>query len=276
VGECYANSSIIASYARADALDSFFEFGLSRAVFEALRLESPGILKLTLEKLRTEYRGRQTWSSFLANHDQDRTLNQLNGDGSLARLAAQLEFVLPGTAFIYCGEEIGMSGAKPDPELRTPMQWSGVAPAAGFSKGGTAPWHAINADYPTVNVERESADPSSLLSLYKRLIRLHATTPALRHGIEIPVTVSSDRVFASLRQEGADWVLVLANFGTDPVKSLTVDAPRSPLEPGLIVEEELQGTAVDQPQVGAEGRLGAWVPVAELASHHVYVLHAKR
>jgi len=276
VGECYASSSIIASYARDDALDSFFEFGLSRAVFEALRLETPGILKLTLEKLRTEYKGRQAWSSFLANHDQDRTLTQFNGDGSLARLAAQLEFVLPGTAFIYYGEEIGMSGAKPDPDLRTPMQWSGVAPAAGFSKGAIAPWHAVNADYPTVNVERESIDPASLLSLYKRLIRLRATTPALRHGVEIPVTVSSDRVFATLRQEGADWVLVLANFGTEPIKGVVVEAPQSPFESGTVVEEEVQGVPVVQPRPGVRGRLEGWVPIAELASRRVYILHINR
>jgi glycosidase len=276
VGECYANSSIIASYAREDALDSFFEFGLSRAVFEALRFEQPGILKQTLAKLRDEYAGRQTWSSFLANHDQDRTLTQFNGDVSLARLAAQLEFVIPGTPFIYYGEEIGMKGGKPDPDLRTPMQWNGVAPTAGFSTGDVAPWHAVNPDYPTVNVERESADPASLLSLYKRLVRLHATTPALRRGIEIPVTASADRVFASLRQEGSDCVLILANLGTEPVNNLVVDASASPFAAGVVLEEELQGAVVSQPQVGPKGRLSAWVPLAELAPRSVYVLHAKR
>ena len=276
VGECYANSSIIASYAREDALDSFFEFGLSRAVFEALRYEQPGILKQALAKLRDEYLGRQTWSSFLANHDQDRTLSQLNGDVSLARLAAQLEFVIPGTPFIYYGEEIGMKGAKPDPDLRTPMQWNDATPTAGFSSGKTPPWHAINPDYPTVNVAHESADPASMLSLYKRLIRLHATTPALRHGIEIPVTASSDRVFASLRQSGSDWVLILANLGTEPVKNLTVEAPASPLTTGIAVEEELQNSTVSPPQIGPLGRLAGWVPLAELAPHCVYVLHVKR
>jgi len=276
VGECYADSKIIASYARVDALDSFFEFGLSRALFESLRFEQPGILKQALARLGDEYQGRQTWSSFLANHDQDRTLSQLDGDLSRARLAAQLEFVIPGTPFIYYGEEIGMKGSKPDPEIRTPMQWNGSAPTAGFSSGGTPPWHAVNPDFLTVNVERESADPASLLSLYKRLLRLHAITPALRHGIEIPVTVSSDRVFVSLRQESSDWVLVLANFGTESVKNPTVEASISPLVSGTVIQEELQGVGVTQPQVGLKGRLHNWTPLSELAPRTVYVLHAKR
>jgi glycosidase len=276
VGECYADSKIIASYARAGALDSFFEFGLSRALFEALRCEQPGILKQTLAKLQGEYGGHQDWSSFLANHDQERTVSQLNGDMSLARLAAQLEFVLPGTPFIYYGEEIGMKGGKPDPDIRTPMQWNGSTPAAGFSTGDVLPWHAVNPDFATINVERESADPTSLLSLYKRLVRLHASTPALRHGIEIPVTVSSDRIFASLRQEGAEWVLVLANLGTLPVKNLRVEAPASPISAGVVVQEELQGVSVSQPQVGTKGQLNGWMPLIELAPRNVYVLHAKR
>ncbi|MBK9991621.1 MAG: DUF3459 domain-containing protein [Verrucomicrobia bacterium] len=276
VGECYADTKIIAAYAKADALDSFFEFGFSRAIFETLRFEQPGILTKELVRLHDAYRGQQDWSSFLANHDQDRTLTQLGGDRSLARLAAQLLFVLPGISFIYYGEEIGMRGGKPDPEIRTPMQWTGVAPAAGFAHGSTPPWHALNPDFPTINVERESTDTASLLSLYRRLIRLRATTPALRHGIEIPVTVSSDRVFASLRQTGSDWVLVLANLGTQPVKNMTVAAPKSPIAAHDVLEEKLQAVAVRQPTVGPDGRLEPWSPLAELAPRTVYVLHTKR
>lgn len=276
VGECYAESSIIADYARANALDSFFEFGLSRAIFETVHFEQPGILTQTLAQLRDEYVGHQTWSSFLANHDQERTVTQLDGMVSLARLAAELEFVLPGTPFIYYGEEIGMSGSKPDPDLRTPMLWNGTALTAGFSRSGVSPWHAINSDYPMVNVESESMDPSSLLTLYKRLVRLHAKTPALRRGIDLPVTVSSDRVFASLRREGPDWVLVLANLGAEPIKGLIVTALASPVETAVVIREELQGAAVTQPQVGRAGRLDNWIPIAELAPRSVYVLLAKR
>ena len=54
------------------------------------------------------------------------------------------------------------------------MQWTG-APGAGFSPA--PPWHAVNADFPQLNVARESSADSSLLSLYRRLIRLHAESP---------------------------------------------------------------------------------------------------
>jgi glycosidase len=155
------------------------------------------------------------------------------------------------------------------------MHWSGAGPVAGFSNGGAIPWHAVNPDYPAINVERENTDPASLLSLYKRLVRLRATIPALRHGVELPVTVSSDRVFASLRKDGDSWVLILANLGTEPIRNLLVEAQASLFVEGYALREELQGVSVRQPQTGAGGRLSAWTPIAELAPRSVYVLHKK-
>lgn len=281
VGECYADSRTIAGYAKQQAQDSLFEFGLSRAILESIRLEHPAVLKQTLAKLAKAYDGRQDWCSFITNHDQIRTLTQLDGKPELARLAAQLLFTLPGTPFMYYGEEIGMKGDKPDPDLRTPMQWTGKAPHAGFSAAAKQLWHPLNKDFKEVNVEAQDKVPGSMLTLYRHLVRLNATNPALRHGNELPVAASDDHVFASLRLNGDEWVLVLANLGAKPVKGLRLSAANSPLTAAKAgqLEEVLQGNGKGaplplavSPKLGAQGAFEAWTPLAELAPHSVYVI----
>ena len=59
-------------------------------------------------------------------------------------MAAALLLTGPGVPFIYYGEEIGMTGAKPDERIRTPMRWDASAPAAGFSTH--APWEPLSGD----------------------------------------------------------------------------------------------------------------------------------
>src|SRR5258708_32122194 len=116
------------------------------------------------------------YSTFLRNHDQTRTMTTLGGDIARAKMAAKLLLTLPGLPFIYYGEEIGMTGDKPDERLRTPMQWSGSA-NAGFTKG--APWETPQADWATTNVAAEENDPNSLLTLTRQLIHLRESSAAL-------------------------------------------------------------------------------------------------
>jgi alpha-amylase len=213
VGEVWADTEQAASYVSAGSVDTDFEFDLAKSFIEAASFSSPSLVTRRLERTRAAY-GTLPWATFLANHDQERTLSQLGGDRAKAALAAALQFTAPGIPFIYYGEEIGMSGKKPDPDLRTPLQWSD-APQAGFTTG--TPWHALNSDYPKVNIAAESADPDSLLSLYRRLVRLRATSPALRSGTPVAGFAFDGRgLYADLRESPSDIVLVLANTSERP------------------------------------------------------------
>ena len=69
------------------------------------------------------------------------------------------------------------------------MQWD-ASPAAGFSDG--LPWLPVATDYPQINVAVERQDPSSILSLYRRLIALRRASPALTHGAYRAVAVDED------------------------------------------------------------------------------------
>ncbi|MBW3629540.1 MAG: DUF3459 domain-containing protein [Gemmatimonadetes bacterium] len=165
----------------------------------------------------------------LGNHDNHRIATRVGT--AQARVAAMLLLTLRGTPTLYYGDEIGMrdvdipperiqdpfeknvpgKGLGRDPE-RTPMQWDGSA-GAGFSTA--EPWLPLSVDYRAVNVEAERDDPSSMLSLNRRLLALRRGSPALEVGGFEPLEAEGD-VLAYVRraEDGAEAFLVALNLGS--------------------------------------------------------------
>ena len=213
LGEVWDLSQVSAGYVPAD-LDMTFEFGLAQATLDSLRAGTAARLANAL----IEVAGLEQsagFGSFLTNHDQDRVASQLDGDLASLKLAAGLLLTGPGTPFIYYGEEIGLTGSKPDELIRTPMPWDGSDPAGGFTTG--TPWEPLADGWQTTNVAAARADPESLLARYRDLIRLRAAHPALQHGAILPVVSASDAVVATLRADATETLLVVANVSADPV-----------------------------------------------------------
>ena len=273
IGECSAGTTITSDYLNQHALDSLFEFDFARATIEAVRLDLSGIYAQQLARMQRAYLAPDDWATFLDNHDQERVGSQLEGDGRKLRFAAELLLTAPGVPFIYYGDEIGMTGRKPDPDLRTPMQWTG-APGAGFSPA--RPWHAVNPDYPRCNVAAESADPDSLLSLYRRLIRLHTASPALRRGDPVQAAVAAANVYVALRQTEDDAVLVLANFNGEDVPQPAVSAGPSDLRADWIATSELGSAPVAPLAPDGDGSFRHWTPVARLPAETVTVIRWRK
>jgi alpha-glucosidase len=163
----------------------------------------------------------------LGNHDHPRLAGRYGP--AQARVAAMLLLTLRGTPTLYYGDEIGMAdvpipveqqqdpfglrepGFGRDP-CRTPMQWT-PGPNAGFSVPDTPKlWLPLASDYQTVNVERQLADPTSILNLYRRLLAYRRATPALQAGGYQPVDGVPDDCFVYWRQTGDQRVLVALNF----------------------------------------------------------------
>jgi alpha-glucosidase len=139
------------------------------------------------------------WPNFvLGNHDEHRISSRIGQDK--ARAAMMLLLTLRGTPTIYYGDEIGMHDVNIPPELeqdpwgknvagiglgrdpeRTPMQWDDSA-NAGFSAEGVTPWLPVSPDYEIVNVNAQSSDPRSMLTLTRRLLSLRRAIPALHVG----------------------------------------------------------------------------------------------
>jgi alpha-glucosidase len=157
------------------------------------------------------------------NHDQQRLVSRLGEPA--ARSAAVLLLTLPGMAFVYNGDEIGMkNGAIPpsmvqdpgakggdgrDPE-RTPMQWT-PGSNAGFTQA-KFPWLPVADNYQSHNVETESSDPNSFLTLYRQLTKLRNQSDAIRYGsIEIFET-GNKHILGYVRQQGEETYVILVNF----------------------------------------------------------------
>ena len=139
------------------------------------------------------------FSTFLSNHDQERVSDLYGGDDGKSKQAAFVYLTGPGIPFVYYGEEIGMLGAKPDPNIRTPMQWN-AEKMAGFTTG--SPWKEINPDAPERNVALQTENPDSLLSWYRELIALRNAHPVLATAPYLSFTSNCNTLYATLRTDG--------------------------------------------------------------------------
>jgi glycosidase len=270
VGEVWDSIGAIMPY-YPDQLTSHFMFELSDAILESVKNGNtaklyPGFLRL--QDALPPHR----WSPFLRNHDQSRTMTVLEGNEGRAKMASALLLTLPGTPFLYYGEEIGIAGDKPDENLRTPMHWNGRA-GAGFTAG--TPWRAPQANFAARNVEAQDADRNSLLNLHRRLIHLRAQNPALGMGKLIPLTTSNPAVAAFLRRDEASGstVLVIANLGTAPARNVTVSSDANVLPAGNAAPISIFGARrAARFAVGADGRIASYVPYSMLAPMELQII----
>jgi len=272
IGEVFDGTSSLLTY-YPDQLDGYFAFEIADSLIAAVRRgDGRGLLAPVL---RLQQRvPAERWSPFLRNHDQPRTRSEFDGDWGKARAASFLLLTLPGLPFVYYGEELGMTGSKPDELIRTPMPWSLSAPHAGFTTG--TPWEPLASDSLEANVEAQSADPGSLLNLHRQLIHLRASNRALAGGALVPLTTSDPAVVAFLRRDGARVVAVMANLGATLRDGVTVNSMSGALPGGRYVARPVFGHATFAPiQVSADGTMRQ-VPLPALPAHSGIVFELSR
>ena len=272
VGEAWGDIATQLPY-YPDQLTSYFAFEIADSLLAAVRRGTAGgVLAgyLKLQDTLPAYR----WSPFLSNHDGTRSLTALGGDLARARVAATLLLTLPGLPFVYYGEEIGMTGDKPDPRLRTPMQW---APATGVGFTSGTEWESPQPDSLTANVAVESADPGSLLNLYRRLIHLRRSDAALATGTLVPLDAGSPQVVAYLRRAGSRVVLVVANLGDQAASGASLASGARALPAGrYAMRSLLAGSNGADLHVRADGRMVNYAPAATIQPRQCMVFQAVR
>jgi maltose alpha-D-glucosyltransferase/alpha-amylase len=143
----------------------------------------------------------------------------LNNDRKKMELMNGLVFSLPGTPFVYYGDEIGMGdnfylGDRNG--VRTPMQWSADR-NAGFSTANPQRLYlpvniAPEYHYETLNVEAQQGNPDSFLWWMKRLIALRRRYRAFGRGSIEFLYPQNRKVLAYIRRYENETVLVVANL----------------------------------------------------------------
>ena len=118
----------------------------------------------------------------LANHDEDRTASSLGNYKPKVRLAACMLLTAAGRPYIYQGEELGYWGTKSggDEWVRTPILWTASqSSAAAKGVSNKVDWSMLQ---PSMSVEHQAADETSLLTLYRRFGYARSTHAALANG----------------------------------------------------------------------------------------------
>lgn len=237
VGEVWADLPVQAKYAEPKGLDSLFMFDLAEDIKAAAYAgQASGVHNGYLQALQVFPDG--TFSTFLSNHDQQRVASMLEEKEYKLKEASFVYLTGPGIPFIYYGEEIGLTGNKPDENLRRPMPWSADA-NGGFS--AVTPWEPLGQNWEQVNAAAQANREDSLLNWYRRLVHLRQANPALREGSYLPIESNCPTVYATLRVLGNDALLTLANLNKFSADNCTLSLDASPLK-GSYNVEALWGT----------------------------------
>jgi alpha-glucosidase len=253
-------------YLRPDELHTAFNFAFLLADWDATALRTA--IDRTLESHAT-VGAPATW--VLSNHDVVRHLTRYGGGASgtrRARAALLLMLALPGGAYIYQGEELGLpevldlpDDVRQDPTFhrtggrergrdgcRVPIPWSGSSPSFGFGPG-SASWLPQPANWATLTVQRQAREPGSMLGLYREALRLRRAASALGDGT-LCWLPSADAVLAFRREPG---FVCVVNVGDEP--AALPDAARGA---GLLLASSDIGDIGDEGPATLPGATAAW------------------
>jgi Glycosidases len=270
VGEAWTDNANVKEYTKTDTeLDSAFNFDLSTAILKSLNESNNTSVRFLLQTTVRDF-PQQDNANFLTNHDMPRVMNQLgeNKEGK-AKAAAGILLTAPGIPFIYYGEEIGMSGSKPDEMIRTPMQWTNEN-GAGFTGG--QPWEPVNPDFSTVNVAEQTSDHNSLLEYYKTLIQLRDNHAALRVGKTSIAGSKSNKLVSYLRASKDEILLTAINIDDSPVTDPQLELTVGPLSGNYEAVSLLDNSTVGSLQSNAKGGFDAYTPLPEIPPYGVIVI----
>lgn len=202
-------------YAREDICGGAFAFGLENQIAKAAQGQAEAIQKVAQYYQTAPH----TLASFASNHDQfagKRLWDQVAGNQTHYKLAAATYLLLPGTPFIYYGEDIGMSGAQgltDDPFIRGPYSWAGDTQTAGFTTG--KPYRALAVNVATHHATLQTQTPNSLRAFYKDLLTWRNARKSLAQGTYERAS-GQNQVLSYVRRWGSETTWVVINYSTQP------------------------------------------------------------
>jgi glycosidase len=274
LGEVWDARGMSAAYVTEGSLDMAFDFLMGPAILNGI-YNGASTLLASQGEVASRY-GSGLAGTFLSNHDQARTMTQLRGDVAAARQAAEALLTGPGVPFVYYGEELGLTGDKPDERIRSPFPWTSDGPGFGFTEG--APWEAFEDGAASISVATQAGDPETLLETYRALGALRAAHPALSIGAFDRVRSSAGAVAASVRAIGAERLLVVQNLSSETVTGAELTLERGLLcgSPTATLLYPSDGLTVASPTITPGGGFEGYVPVAGLPARATLVIDLSR
>lgn len=123
-------------------------------------------------------------STMIGNHDINRIYRRMKENKGRTKLAAALQFTLPGTPFIYYGEELGQNSSSSDQSKREPFDWYRSAKGTGMTVfiQGENDISKYTLPDDGISLEEEESDPESIYNYYKKLIEIRKSNPVLFEG----------------------------------------------------------------------------------------------
>ena len=225
VGEVWAKTEDLASFLH--GLPALFNFDLAFSMLESVKREKSSsafisghawevdsVLSFEQGYINNQQIYRNETEDFedavfLSNHDQNRILSVLEGDLNKGKLAASLLLTMPGTPYIYYGEEIGMLGMKPDPNIREPFLWDNQ-----IADKERASW--IEAEFSTdqevTPLVNQLDDPSSIYHHYRNLIHKRNNSDVLSYGEFVNATYGNGTIISFYRKYKGKRLLIIHNL----------------------------------------------------------------
>ena len=222
----------MAAFVRHDELDQAFNFSWLLAGWSAPRFRE--VITGTLDAV-APVGASPTW--VLSNHDVVRHPTRYGGGPrglARARAATLTMLALPGSSYLYQGEELGLEQADVAPELRqdpawlrrregnedpgrdgcrVPIPWSGSQPPFGFGPGAGQPWIPQPADWAALTVEAQTGAEGSTLEFYRATLAARRTF-ADTAGDVVEMVGDDDEVLTFRRGP----VTVVLNCGSGSVR----------------------------------------------------------
>jgi alpha-amylase len=253
VDEAWASPEVIATYYGAgNEAQLAFSFGLNDGMVGTAQSGQAATLASIFDRFAAALDGsdRGFEAPFLSNHDRaaGRGLGALGWNTPQAKVAAATLMAMPGTPFLYYGDEIGMRGQVTygDPGIRTPYRWTTSTTGYHGFTGGALTWFESYTGAPPseadgVELETQRADPASLYQQVRALIRLrHAQPPlALGSATRLAPTGGGTGVFALVRAWQGKRVLFVANYAASAAGSFTLGVGGTP---AVLLDGGLTGT----------------------------------
>lgn len=232
-------------------IDSLFNFKFANAGGEYL-VASHGMVADMAEKLKKydgnikQHNENAINANFLTNHDMARLANMLEEDAN--KMAAALYMLAPGNTFTYYGEEIGIEAPNTtnDASYRTAMIWDNEDLPDIYVPGVSG----VEAN-PLGGVEQQLKDEHSLLSTYRRLIKLRLQNPEIARGDITEVVDFGDSFCTGLIiDDDGSRVLVIHN-GNGEEMELTIDMIDNPELRGWSVADLAEEPVEDVPKLSS-------------------------